>query len=281
MSKTPDTIVDDIYRTVVEGVEVEPGLVEQFGKTLSTLLADRIKPREPRKFTLRMSNLGKGDRALWYDKHLGATETFSGHTLIKFMFGELVEQMVLFLAAASGHKVTRQQQEVELDGIVGHIDANIDGTTIDVKSASTYAFRKFKDGTLPDNDSFGYMEQLAGYATAEDTDGGFLAVDKQNGHIAYLPYSKEDLGGLRIRDRIDHIKKVVDSPEIPPRCYKDKEDGASGNRVLDVNCSYCPFKFECWKESNGGIGLRTFLYSDGPRHFTSVQREPKVHEVTF
>lgn len=228
-----------------------------------------------------MSNIGKGARQLWYDKRYGSEETLEPHTLLKFLFGDITEHLLLFLAKLSGHSVTALQDEVHLNGVTGHIDADIDGTTVDVKSASTHAFRKFADGSLVENDPFGYIEQIAGYAKARGTDGAFLAMDKQNGHIAYLPLSKEELEVFKVEDRIEYIKEVVESEVVPERCYEDEPEGASGNRSLGVNCSYCSHKERCWADANGGLGLRTFLYSSGPKFLTKVVREPNVKEVTF
>ena len=282
MSKI-DTLVEDIYRVVSEGIDVTEDQAIKFGKTLGDLISQRLRDRKAgleRKFTLRMSNIGKGARQLWYDKNFGKEEQLEPNTLIKFMFGDIIEQLVLFLAELSGHEVTELQSEVTLDGIKGHIDADIDGVTIDVKSASTYSFKKFANGTLADNDSFGYIEQIAGYAKARDTDGGFIAVDKQNGHIAYLPFAKKELSVFKVDDRIEYIKKVIDAPEVPERCYPDEEMGKSGNRKIGVVCSYCPHKDRCWSDANGGLGLRKFIYSSGPVWLTHVTSEPKVFEVS-
>lgn len=226
-----------------------------------------------------MSNIGKGARQLWYDKNYGREEDLPAHTLIKFMFGDIIEQLVLFLATQSGHKVTEHQAEVVLDGIKGHIDADIDGVTVDVKSASTYSFKKFADGSLIDNDNFGYIPQISGYAKARDTSGAFLAVDKQHGHIAYLPFTKAELAVFDVGSRIEYIKKAVEEPTEPERCYSDEEYGKSGNRSLGTNCGYCAHKKRCWADSNDGLGLRTFLYSSGPVFLTNVVKEPNVYEV--
>lgn len=253
----------------------------EFGQTLSGVIADRLretKSGKERPFTLRMSNIGKGARQLWYDKKYGKEEELPAHTLVKFMFGDIIEQLVLLLAKLAGHTVTALQDEVSLHGIKGHIDADIDGVTVDVKSASTHAFKKFADGTLADNDPFGYIEQISGYSKARNTNGAFLAVDKQNGHIAYLEFPKEELEVLAVEDRIDYLKVALESDEPPERCYKDEEFGASGNRVLNVNCSYCAHKFRCWASANGGVGLRTFMYASGPKFLTNVAVEPKVYE---
>lgn len=269
---------------VTEGSDVTEEQANEFGRSVGDIIADRLRSRkrnDKRGFTLRMSNIGKGARQLWYDKRYGNEENFPANTLVKFMFGDIIEQLVLFLADLSGHRVGARQDEVHLKGIKGHIDADIDGVTVDVKSASTHAFKKFADGTLEKDDPFGYIEQISGYAKARGTDGAFLAVDKQNGHIAYLPFTKEELAVFDVEARIDYVKQAVESDTIPERCHEDKPDGASGNRILDTNCSYCSHKHRCWADTNRGMGLRTFLYSQGPRFFTKVSREPQVYEVTI
>jgi hypothetical protein len=229
-----------------------------------------------------MSNIGKGARQLWYDKRYGREEKFPPYTIFKFIYGDLIESLLLLLAKLSGHDVKARQAKVVVEGVNGSIDAEIDGVTVDAKSASEYAFRKFRDGTLSEDDPFGYMEQLAGYCEGRDTDGAFLAANKVTGHIAYLPVSREELQRtINVRERINYLKTAVDANVEPERCYDDKPDGESGNRVLGTNCSYCAHKSRCWSDSNGGMGLRTFLYSSGPKFFTKVAREPKVREVTF
>lgn len=276
-------LIRDIYRVVTEGADVTNAQAEEFGRSVGDIIASRLreaKDEGKRPFTLRMSNIGKGARQLWYDKKYGREETLPPHTIVKFMFGDIIEQLVLFLAKLSGHDVSSEQAEVSLDGIKGHIDADIDGVTVDVKSASTHSFRKFADGSLAENDPFGYIEQISSYAKARDTDGAFLAVDKQNGHIAYLPFTKDELAVFDVSSRIQYMKDMIDSDEVPERCYKDEPEGKSGNMALGVNCSYCAHKFRCWADSNGGVGLRVFQYASGPKFLTRVVVEPKVYETT-
>ena len=234
--------------------------------------------------TLRMSNLGKPDRQLWYQFHPDSdepAEELEPHTYLKFLIGDLYECVLLFLAKCAGHDVSQEQAEVEIDGIKGHIDAVIDGHVVDVKSASTYAFKKFKYGTLAEDDPFGYIDQIGGYSTALGIPGAFLAGDKQNGHITLLKIPQEETEGLRIQDRIAHLKEVVVQPEAPERCYEPVPEGLSGNMALSVGCSYCAHKFRCWSDANNGVGIRTFLYSGGPKHLVHVEREPRAPELTF
>ena len=205
------------------------------------------------------------------------------HTRIKFLYGHLIEEMVLALTKLAGHDVTDEQKQAEVDGIKGSMDCKIDGVLTDVKSASPYGFKKFKDGSLINDDPFGYVDQIKGYAHSEGvTDVGWLVMDKTNGHLTYLKYDMADesqwywskLNFFSIEERIKNIKRVVKSETPPERCYKPIADGKSGNMKLAVGCSYCAYKHECW-----GKDLRTFIYSTGPRYLTEVKFVPSVLEV--
>ncbi len=257
--------------------------MEEFGKALAEKVAERLKEDRSGPGTLRMSNLGKPDRQLWYTVHRADMgEELTPSTKIKFLFGDILELMCLFLAEEAGHEVTHKQEKVTVDGINGSCDAVIDGVLVDVKSASKYAFEKFRKGTLQDDDPFGYMEQLSGYSAGlGGLAGAFLAIGKELGHLTLLQIPKENLDAINIRARIGHLKGVVDSKEMPERCYDPVPMGESGNLKLGTNCSYCAFKKDCWKDANGGVGLRTFSYSGGPVHLVEVAKEPNVLEITF
>ena len=42
--------------------------------------------------------------------------------------GDILEALLILLTDLSGHEVTEQQKEVEIDGVKGHKDCRIDGT---------------------------------------------------------------------------------------------------------------------------------------------------------
>ena len=288
MSKI-DNLVQDIYdlaetKSHPARVPAEQ-IFKDFGSNMESILRDWLYPKDFSGGTLRMSNIGHPDRKLWYkhrkDKYKG--ERLKAHTLIKFLYGHLIEEMVLALTKLAGHDVTDEQKQAEVDGIKGSMDCKIDGVLTDVKSASPYGFKKFKDGSLIDNDPFGYVDQIKGYAHSEGvTDVGWLVMDKTNGHLTYLKYDMADesqwywskLNFFSIEERIKNIKKVVKSETPPERCYEPIADGKSGNMKLAVGCSYCAYKHECW-----GKDLRTFIYSTGPRYLTEVKFVPSVLEV--
>jgi len=137
MMASINTLVEDVYRLLEEGTTEDlTEKANEFGNRLASLILDRLKPKEEKR-TLRMSNIGKPDRMLWYEiNRTIPKEEFNGPTYLKFLYGDLIEEVVLFLSEAAGHTVSDRQRQVTVDGIVGHIDAVIDGVLIDVKSTS-------------------------------------------------------------------------------------------------------------------------------------------------
>jgi hypothetical protein len=242
-----------------------------FGKKLAEHVSHRISD-ERGSPSLRMSNLGvRCDRKLWYSINTpDLAEQLSGPTRFKFLFGDILEELLLFLAQEAGHEVTRQQEEVEIAGVKGHIDGFIDGVLVDCKSASTFSYRKFADHLSHDNDAFGYLAQLGGYAYAlGQPRAAFLVVDKTLGNICLDIHTFPDTDYTKVIQQ----KKEMLNGSLPPRHYTDEPRGKSGNRGLGVACSYCSFKQSCWPD------LRTFLYSTGPEYLTHVALLPRVPEV--
>lgn len=278
MTKSITTLVADIQQLLTKKQKVDPKIIDEFTNKLNVVLKNRFN-EDRGEFKLSMSSLGQPDRKLWYKKNQPElAEPLRADTLLKFLYGDIIELLVLMLAKASGHSVKGEQDEISLYGIVGHRDAIIDGVLVDVKSASSYAFDKFKSHRIMDDDPFGYIDQLSTYVAASQDEldikksGAFVAVNKENGQLVVDVYpvdpSLEDY-----RRKITHKVGMLAEPNPPPRCYPDESDGSSGNRKLGVNCSYCEFKKTCYP------GLRTFLYSGKPRFLTKVEREPNVPEL--
>jgi hypothetical protein len=289
MTKSLDTLVSDIYSIFDrQNPELDEDVVEKFSKRMSDMLRRRLSETRgevPRTERLRMSNIGTPcERKLWYTVNAPElAEPIAPHTRIKFLYGDIVEELILFLCEIAGHDVKGTQDAMQLEGVTGHRDAVLDGVTVDVKSANSRGFVKFKEHLLEYDDPFGYLSQLGAYVAADQDDqvrkgqGAFVAVDKELGHIVVDTYNfpRRDYYEALIR----HKKEMVDGP-LPPRHYSDEPDGKSGNMKLCMECRYCPYKEECWKDANNGRGLRKFIYSDGPRWLTKVLRLPNVFEDT-
>lgn len=284
VKRDPSTLPEDIYRLLEEGHEVSEENVQAAGEVFMDLLRTRLKPREVKKGeeALRFSSLGKPDRQMWYAANKPeVAEKLPGKQLFKFMYGDVLELLMLFLARESGHEVTHEQHEVEVDGVRGHTDAVIDGVPVDCKSASPYSYKKFEDDTFRFDDPFGYVSQLSGYAHAlgRTKRAGFLVCDKVAGDICFAELDGLTIEGNPPAEKIKHQREVVNADSPPARCYSDVPEGKSGNRKLSVGCSYCPFREDCWADSNQGKGLRKFIYSRGPVWLTHVAKEPRVGEA--
>ena len=283
--KKLNTLVDDIYKKLSvlgkgKSLNLSEETIEQFGESMKEVLRHWSTPNPRSVETLRMSNIGRPNRQLWFDmKTEQQAQEIPPSTFIKFLYGHMLEEVVLLLVKLAGHTVSDEQKNVKIKGIEGHMDCVIDGEVIDVKTASGYAFKKFKNGTLAEDDTFGYMSQLAGYEAGHGTsNGGFLAMNKENGELAlYIP---EELDKPNIETKIDTVKKSLKKQTPPELCYLPIPDGTSGNMKLPRGCFFCRHKIECHKDSNNGKGLRVFKYAKGLTYLTQVVKEPKVDEIT-
>lgn len=295
--KTIDTLVEDIYEVVSTrggwDATITAFISDELGATFKSRLEDEA---EDRTGALRMSSMGRPcKRQLWYKHNSPHTgEALPSQTMLKFLYGDMVETLVLALAKAAGHDVRGMQDELAINGVTGHRDCVIDGVTIDVKTASEYSFGKFKDGLNSDTDGFGYLGQLRAYVaagaaadpTVESERGGFLVVNKVSGAICLDMHTFKGLTLEQMEKEYAATQALVEQAKPPARGFDDEPDGyknktkgfvTNGNRYLKFNCAYCEYKKECWP------GLRTFLYKGQngfkPKHFTKVVKVPNVQEV--
>ena len=283
--KQLDTLVPDIYEILGNLSKGEPLPIteEALDETMASMKEAILHWATPRKrdtdFTVRMSNVGKPSRQMWFEKRdPSGRGDVDGATQIKFLYGHVLEEIVLMLVRMAGHNVTDEQKEVTVNGIVGHMDCKINGQVVDVKSASKFAFNKFRNGTLAADDPFGYLGQLAGYEKAEGTDdGGFLVINKESGELCmYVP---DDLDKPNIDTKINTLLDELKLDTPPEMCYNPEPEGLKGNMKLPKGCTWCKYKHECHKDANDGEGLRTFKYSTGFKYLTKVVAEPKVDEI--
>lgn len=276
LSKSINTLVQDIYATL------EKGAYKIDGHRLGEMISTRLSFSQDKGAPLRMSNLGeKCHRKLWYRANKPETsEPLDGHTILKFLIGDICEEVILSLAEQTPeHTVEGRQDSLTLEGVPGHRDAIIDGVLVDVKSANSRGMVKFTNHRLHDDDPFGYLDQLDAYlASSQDhnalgvkTEAAFLAFDKELGHLVLDKYKTRNKPWHEI---IPRLKAMLASPEPPSRYYKEEPDGKSGNMQIPMECRYCQFKKECWKDRP----LRKFIYSTGPRWLTKVVRQPEVYE---
>ena len=276
-------IVEDIHKILGDislgKGDISEELIEEFGEEVKQTLRDWSKTRPQEGFQLRVSNLGKPLRKLWFEKRNKTyNEPIPPSLSLKFLYGHILESLVVFLVKLSGNKVTDQQKEVEINGIKGHLDCKINGTVVDIKSASRFAFNKFSKGLLTEDDPFGYIPQLSAYEHAEKTnDSYFLVIDKESGELC--TYKPDDFDKPDVPMLVNNVKNWLDGEILPDKCFPTEPEGKKGNERINKNCVYCEFKKECYKDSNDGKGLRVFNYAKGPLFLATVKSEPKVEEI--
>lgn len=274
--KNISTLVKDIYALLETGKAKLDG--DRLGKSIAKSL-EASKGGD----ALRMSTLGeKCVRKLWFRQNQPETaEPIEGHTLVKFTTGHILEDTVLELAQQAGHDVQGRQTELHLFGVRGHRDAIIDGVLVDVKSANSRSIHKFARHRLESDDPFGYLDQLDAYLAGSQDDpalkvrgeAAFLAVDKELGHLYLDTYKMPKKPWENI---IAGIRSVLKEANPPPRAYHPKPHNKDGSMKLPMECSYCQYKSECWKDVNNGIGLKKYIYSYGPVWLTKIVKEPNV-----
>jgi hypothetical protein len=286
MSKDISTLVEDIYAVIQGQGGWDEVISKSFVNDVGALMAKRLAPTspDPAKPYLRMSSIGQPcSRKLWYSINMKTEASQPAPAnLLKFLQGDLLEALLISLAKAAGHDVAGEQDVVYCHGIRGQRDCVIDGVTVDIKSASAAAMKKFSTHSLREDDPFGYIRQLTGYVKGakddpivrDKTHGAFLAIDKANGTLVLDMYDlTKEIDTME--DHIESVRACVSSSIPPPRSFEDIPEGKSGNYKLDTPCVFCEYKRQCWPK------LRAFKYSWGTIYLTRVEREPdkRIQEV--
>ena len=168
--KNIKTLVSDIEAVLLQKGGWDEASREYLTKNIGEAADRRLSiPTGKHTRGLRMSNIGTPcTRKLWYYCNLPETveNTSTPSMALKYFYGDVIESLVLSLAKAAGHDVSGEQDELMVEGIKGHRDCVIDGMLVDVKSASSQSFGKFRYNQLKSDDPFGYIKQLTAYLYA-------------------------------------------------------------------------------------------------------------------
>ena len=246
--KTINTVVQDVYKMMEDKVHTGDlkKIADTVGKEVSDALVDALTTRE-HSTGLRMSGIGRCERAQWYKYKGVAEEPIPGQVYLTFLQGHLLEAVLLGLVELSGHKVTGKQGKHTVEGVNGSQDCEIDGELVDGKTESAWSYdNKFKDDGIKD-DAFGYIKQLSGYGKTKGRDTGyFLAFNKNK---STLKLCKQELE----TDIDKHIKQLSVKMELdtPPMRIANATTVSkkTGEERLCMNCAFCGFKDECYNNS--------------------------------
>lgn len=277
-------------------IDIPDALVEEFGQRCKDLLIKQFnKPRE-KDFRLRMSNIGKDLRQLHMEKLYGEAEV-KPQDKLKFIYGDIIEALVVILLKHSGLEISGESGSTELqvagESILGEYDiiykdiATGEQYLIDVKSASPSAYDyKFVDyDKLKANDSFGYRLQGFGYdASSKDISSdmfkGWFVVDKVSGRFKFVDVPKDTYQyewEEAIRDITEVVTHFKEDKPLPPCPGVKKETWYSketGEVILADGpkepCQWCPRKTICHPDAELklGKGKKSYWYLDKDKEIT-------------
>ena len=261
--------------------------IQRIGKDVMDALARQFGGGNKRgEFGLRMSNIGRPSCQLWFQKNQPEkAQPLPSNFVMNMMLGDIVE--AVFKGLLTEAKVEYGDADtVELDlpeqdtKIKGTYDIEIDGAVDDIKSASDWSYRnKFKDfATLKAHDSFGYVGQLAGYATASGLKpGGWWVVNKANGSFKYVPAK-----GIDMMEEMYHINKTVKTVNKNEfkRCFDAVDETfngkPTGNKILDTECSWCSFRKTCWPKLKELPALKSRAKEPKIVSYVHIEKESKA-----
>jgi hypothetical protein len=267
--------------------EISEDGIQVFGEAMKDLLRenfnggkhDERRRNDKKNGKLYASSFGLPPRRLWFSVH-GEPVKLSASDRIRFLYGHILESLVMLFAEEAGHNVTEQQKRVSVGNVSGKKDGRIDGVTVDVKSASSFSFKKFAKGEFligdEDSDPFGYKYQIGLYMKAGGDDkGAFVVINKENGEIVVNVLDK-DFDVPDVEAKIEEANHILEHDHPPEgKCYPDVPRGKSGNYVLHKLCTFCDFRDQCWADANDGKGLFKHQYADGATYFTRLVKDPQ------
>jgi hypothetical protein len=265
--------------------EMSDEIIEEFGNTCKALLKSAFSKQEKRKFTIRMSSVGRPLCQQQMEQAGAERGQESYATTMKFLIGDMIE--AASVAIMKGANITIEQYQTplkyEIGGITldGTLDVVIDGKVYDIKSASPYAFdNKFNSFNafekIKEDDAFGYIGQ--GYLYSEAVGkpfGGWIAINKSTGEwaVAEPPVVDGSFRSAAVSTAANSIRTLTGNGEFK-RCYEtipETFNGKStGKRYLGTTCSYCAFKHSCWKPATLEYAPQAQSKAKNPKRFWYV-----------
>ena len=249
MSKSIHTVIPDIY-DVMKSKDYTGDLsaiAMQAGREVEEAISNAFTPYE-QKTNLRMSGIGRCERAQWYNVKGYTPEEIDGSVYLTFLQGHVLEAVLVALVKLSGHEVTEQQKKHTVEGVNGSQDCTIDGELVDIKTASAWSWdNKFTDTGIKE-DGFGYIKQLSAYGKTDNRKHGyFLALNKNKSTLKLCKQELEQDVDTFIVD----LKEKMESDTPPMRVANATTFSKKGEEKLCMTCAFCGFKQDCYKEVGG------------------------------
>lgn len=245
---------------VLDGkAEMPSYLLDEFAD-LSRKALEKHFTRKKEDFRLRMSNVGKPLCQLQMQAKGVEPEKPSHDFIVRMIIGDMLEALVIVLLKAAKIEVKSQHQKVSLGvgdrQIEGEYDIELDDGIYDIKSVSPFSFTtKFNADNgydkIKQSDSFGYISQGHGYGMAANKPfKGWIAINKTTGEIVFTDSKHTDEEKKEVYSKIYNTSVALLDEKPFERCFTDVEEvyysKPTGNRTLGIECSYCPYKHDCW-----------------------------------
>ena len=250
-----------LSKATKEPVKISDKLVEEFGEACKSALRKQFTEERRSTFKPRMSNIGRPLCQLQMEAQNIKGEGQPYNVKMRNTFGDLIEALSIFVLKSAGVKIEDEQKNVKYkfngSSIEGRYDVKIDKKIWDIKSASPYSFeRKFGASggfeEIAKDDAFGYIPQGYLYSESEKLPfGGWIVVNKSTGEwvVCETPLIDEEYRVNAIQTAKNNIHKL-EKKEPFKRCYNEIEETfrtkKTGNKVLGMVCSFCPYKLPCW-----------------------------------
>jgi len=246
--------------SVLDGkAEMPSYLFDEFAD-LSRKALEKHFTRKKEDFRLRMSNVGKPLCQLQMQAKGVEPEKPSHDFIVRMIIGDMLEALVIVLLKAAKIEVKSQHQKVSLGvgdrQIEGEYDIELDDGIYDIKSVSPFSFTtKFNADNgydkIKQSDSFGYISQGHGYGMAANKPfKGWIAINKTTGEIVFTDAKHTDEEKKEVYSKIYNNSVALLEEKPFERCFTDIEEvyysKPTGNRTLGIECSYCPYKHDCW-----------------------------------
>ena len=124
--KNINNLVKDIYSLFDDGslnkkqLEDLPKHLNKFAEEVCSQITLSLCEDRKDDNKLRLSAIGKPNRQLWYRSNLKQKRNpLPSSTKIKFLYGHILEELLLLLTRVSGHTVKETQKELDIQGIKG------------------------------------------------------------------------------------------------------------------------------------------------------------------
>ena len=94
-----NNLIEDIYITIEplsdgQALDISEQQIEDFGEAMKNVMRSWANPtKRDSNFSIRMSNVGKGTRRLWFDnkyKNKQSESKLNSPTQIKFLYGHML-----------------------------------------------------------------------------------------------------------------------------------------------------------------------------------------------